>query len=80
MKQCVREAIARPEASDDAKTTFENEAPKPSVAAAPQTINTYRKDAKHSEMIALLMKFKKNFKKRSRHRLYNFRADSARFN
>lgn len=53
MKQCVRTAIASPEAKEVVRSTDETEAPMPAPAAAPQTMNTYRKDAMHSEMMAL---------------------------
>lgn len=55
-KQCVRTAIARPEARDVVSKTDETEAPIPAPAAAPHTINTYRNDAIHSDIIALYVK------------------------
>lgn len=40
MKQCVRTAMERPEASDVVSRTDETEAPIPAPAAAPQTMKT----------------------------------------
>ena len=53
MKQCVSTAIDNPEAKEVDSKTDETLAPIPAPAAAPHTINTYKNDAKHSEIIAL---------------------------
>jgi hypothetical protein len=39
-KQCVRTAMARPDAMDVVRSTDETEAPIPAPAAAPHTMNT----------------------------------------
>jgi len=52
-KHCVNVAIASPEARAVARSTDETLAPTPAPAAAPQTMNTYRKEAKHSLMMDL---------------------------
>lgn len=53
MKQCVSTAIDNPEAKEVDSKTDETLAPIPAPAAAPHTINTYKNDAKHSEIMAL---------------------------
>ena len=53
MKQCVSTVIDNPVASEVDKWIDEIEAPTPTPAAAPQAMNTYKNDAKHSEIIAL---------------------------
>lgn len=52
-KHCVNVAIASPEARAVARSTEETLAPTPAPAAAPQTMNTYRNEAKHSLMMDL---------------------------
>lgn len=55
-KHCVRVVIANPDANAVANKTDDTLAPTPAPAAAPQTINTYRNDAKHSAIMDLLIK------------------------
>lgn len=52
-KHCVNDVIANPDAKAVASSTDETLAPTPAPAAAPQTINTYRNDAKHSAIMDL---------------------------
>lgn len=46
--------MANPDARADASRTDETLAPTPAPAAAPQTMKTYRNDAKHSADMDLL--------------------------
>jgi hypothetical protein len=59
MKQCVSVATAKPDAIDVDRITLDNETPMPEPAAAPHTINTYKNDAKHSDIMALEITRKK---------------------
>lgn len=52
-KHCVNVATAKPEAKAVASKTDETLAPTPAPAAAPHTMNTYRNEARHSEMMDL---------------------------
>lgn len=62
-KHCVSVAIARPEARAVAKSTDDTLAPTPTPAAAPQTMNTYMKEARHSLMMDL--EWKRNGRRRT---------------
>lgn len=52
-KHCVRVVTTKPEDKAVANKTEETDAPTPVAAAAPHTINTYKKDDKHSAKIDL---------------------------
>lgn len=52
-KHCVSVATVNPLAKAVAKSTDETLAPTPDPAAAPHTMNTYRNEAKHSEIMDL---------------------------
>lgn len=52
-KHCVSVATVNPLASAVARSTEETLAPTPEPAAAPHTMNTYRNEAKHSEIMDL---------------------------
>lgn len=53
-KHCVSVATVNPEAKAVARSTEETLAPTPDPAAAPHTMNTYRNDARHSEIMDLV--------------------------
>lgn len=52
-KHCVKVATANPDANAVAKSTDDTLAPTPAPAAAPHTMNTYRNEARHSDIIDL---------------------------
>lgn len=52
-KHCVNVATVNPLAKAVARSTEETLAPTPEPAAAPHTMNTYRNEAKHSEIMDL---------------------------
>lgn len=54
-KQCVRTAIVNPDASEVERILSDEFDAYPTPAAAPHTINTNKNDAKHSEIIALIL-------------------------
>lgn len=59
-KHCVNDVIANPDAKAVANNTDDTLAPTPAPAAAPQTMNTYKNDAKHSAIIDLKKLYKVN--------------------
>lgn len=52
-KHCVKVVTENPDDKAVASKTDDTLAPTPAPAAAPQTIKTYKKDAKHSAIIDL---------------------------
>lgn len=56
-------ATAKPDAIDVDRITLDNETPIPAPAAAPHTMNTYKNDAKHSDMMALQIQWKQEEEK-----------------
>lgn len=52
-KQCVSTVMESPVAKLVERWIDEIDAPTPTPAAAPHTMNTYKNDAKHSDIIAL---------------------------
>lgn len=66
-KHCVKVVTTNPDDSAVASNTDETLAPTPAPAAAPQTMKTYKNDAKHSAIIDLENK-KKAF--RHPHKIY----------
>lgn len=55
-KHCVKVVTTNPDDRAVANRTDDTLAPTPAPAAAPQTMNTYKKDAKHSAIIDLVNK------------------------
>lgn len=53
-KHCVSIVTAKPEANAVANRTDETLAPTPTPPAAPQTMKTYKNDAKHSAIMELV--------------------------
>lgn len=54
-KHCVKVVTTNPDDSAVANKTDDTDAPTPAPAAAPHTMNTYKKDAMHSAIIDLRM-------------------------
>lgn len=53
-KHCVKTAITNPDDKAVASRTDDTDAPTPAPAAEPQTMKTYKNDAKHSAIIDLI--------------------------
>lgn len=66
-KHCVRVVTTKPEDNAVASKTDETDAPTPVPAAAPHTMNTYKKDDKHSAKIDL-----KRMKMNTKKKMFNF--------